>query len=127
MQPRIVNVACLILLTVSACGGQPSAPAAAPPATPTTLCLVTVPADATPTATPFQPGIDDTGISGFSAVMTETPPAATIYPDAIIPATITPSGARDRHLTYGGHPRNAGRLAENMALDALRRSALETS
>jgi hypothetical protein len=123
MHSRIVIIACLILLTVSACGGQPSAPAAAP----TTLYLVTVPADAIPAATPFQPIIDDTGISRFSAVITETPPAATIDTDSVIPATITPSGARDRHLTYGGHPRNAGRLAEDMALDALRRYALETS
>jgi hypothetical protein len=123
MHSQIVIVACLILLTVSACGGQPSAPAAAP----TTLYLVTVLADATPTATSFQPNIDDPCISGFSAVITKTLPAATIDTDSVIPATITPSGARDRHLTYGGHPRNAGRLAENMALDALRRYALETS
>ncbi len=51
----------------------------------------------------------------------------TVDPNAVIPVTITPSCARDRHLAYGGRPRNAGRLAENIALDALRRSALETS
>jgi hypothetical protein len=127
MHSRIVNIACLILLTVSACGGQPSAPAATPLATPTTLYLVTIPANATPTATPFQPIIDDTGISEFSVVITETTPAATIDPDAVIPTTITPSGAHDRHLTYGGHPRNARRWAENMVLNALRHSAQEIS
>lgn len=112
---------------VSACGGQPSAPAAAPLATHTTLYLVTVPEDATPTATPFQPINDDTGINGFSPVITETPLAATVDPNAVIPATITPYCARDSHLAYGSRPRNAGRLVENMALDALRRFALETS
>jgi len=39
---------------------------------------------------------------------------------------ITPRGEAERHLTYGGHPGNARRWASNMALDWLRRSALET-
>jgi nicotinamide-nucleotide amidase len=38
---------------------------------------------------------------------------------------ITPLGMTDRHLTYGGHPGNARRWAVNMAIDILRRSALE--
>jgi len=38
---------------------------------------------------------------------------------------ITPLGEAERHLTYGGHPGNARRWAVNMALDLLRRSALE--
>ncbi len=88
MRSRIINLACLLLITVSACAAQPPAPA--PLATPTTLYLVTAPADATPTATPFQPVPDDAGISGFSPVFTETPSAATADPNAVIPATTTP-------------------------------------
>jgi competence/damage-inducible protein CinA-like protein len=40
---------------------------------------------------------------------------------------ITPSGTQDRHLTYGGHPRNAVRWGANLALDGLRRLLLETA
>lgn len=39
---------------------------------------------------------------------------------------ITPAGTQERHLTYGGHPRNAARWGANMALDGLRRILLET-
>jgi nicotinamide-nucleotide amidase len=38
---------------------------------------------------------------------------------------VTPRGREERTLTYGGHPRNAPRWAANMALDWLRRFALE--
>ncbi len=34
----------------------------------------------------------------------------------------TPTGLEDRTLTYGGHPKNLGRWAVNMALDRLRRA-----
>jgi hypothetical protein len=37
----------------------------------------------------------------------------------------TPLGLVERHLTYGGHPKNAYRWAVNMALDGLRRIVLE--
>lgn len=37
---------------------------------------------------------------------------------------VTPSGQEERTLTYGGHPKNLGRWAVNMALDWLRRTAL---
>ena len=36
---------------------------------------------------------------------------------------LMPQGKDERHLTYGGHPRNAPRWATNMALDSLRRRA----
>jgi len=36
---------------------------------------------------------------------------------------LTPQGKDERHLTYGGHPRNAPRWATNMGLDNLRRRA----
>jgi UDP-N-acetyl-D-mannosaminuronic acid transferase (WecB/TagA/CpsF family) len=36
---------------------------------------------------------------------------------------ITPRGQEERHLTYGGHPKNAPRWAVNTALDWLRRIA----
>jgi nicotinamide-nucleotide amidase len=39
---------------------------------------------------------------------------------------ITPLGATDRHLTYGGHPGTARRWTVNMALDELRRIARES-
>lgn len=127
MHSRIVNVACHVLFMVSICGGQPSAPAAAPLAAPTTLYLVTGSAEPTPAATLFQPSTDDIVISVLSVVITETLPAATIYPDAVIPASITPSGARGHHMAYRAHPRNAGCFSEYLALGALRRSALEIS
>jgi nicotinamide-nucleotide amidase len=41
-------------------------------------------------------------------------------------AIITPLGQEERHLTYGGHPKNAPRWAVNTALDWLRRIAQET-
>ena len=53
MRSRIIITTFLILIMVSACGGRIFNPASL--ATPTTLYLVTVPADATPTPTPFQP------------------------------------------------------------------------
>ena len=36
---------------------------------------------------------------------------------------LMPQGKDERHLTYGGHPRNAPRWATNMGLDSLRRRA----
>jgi len=89
MHSRIVNLACLLLILVSACGVQP--PASVPRATPTTLYLVTVPADATPTATPFQPvAISD--VINPTPVFTETllPLVATVDPNTLLNATATP-------------------------------------
>jgi nicotinamide-nucleotide amidase len=40
-------------------------------------------------------------------------------------AITTPLGQKERHLTYGGHPKNAPRWAVNTALDWLRRIAQE--
>jgi polyisoprenyl-teichoic acid--peptidoglycan teichoic acid transferase len=87
MRTRIINLACLLLLLASACGGQPLAAVA----TPTTLYLVTVPADATPTPTPFQP------VAGAETLLTTPvftptpPPLETTYdPNALIPPTTTP-------------------------------------
>jgi nicotinamide-nucleotide amidase len=40
-------------------------------------------------------------------------------------AILTPLGLQERHLTYGGHPKNAARWAVNTALDGLRRIAQE--
>jgi polyisoprenyl-teichoic acid--peptidoglycan teichoic acid transferase len=91
MRSRIINLACLILITVSACGIQ--VPAPAPLATPTTLYLVTVPADATPTPTPFQPIVDsETSVSPPTSTGTPLPleATATFDPNALIPPTPTP-------------------------------------
>ena len=43
----------------------------------------------------------------------------------LVIASITPLGQQERHLTYGGHPKNAARWAVNTALDWLRRSTNE--
>ena len=89
MRSRIINLACLLLIMVSACGNQPPAPALLP--TPTTLYLVTVPADATSTATPFQPIAGTEGLTS-TLVLTDTPlpPEATLDPNLLLPATTTP-------------------------------------
>ena len=42
---------------------------------------------------------------------------------AVTILVLTPQGKDERHLTYGGHPRNAPRWATNMGLDSLRRRA----
>ncbi len=108
MRSRIINLACLLLIMVSACGAQPSA--LAPLSTPTTLYLVTVPADATPTATPFQPiAVND--IPSPSPVFTETPPPldATFDPNTLLTGTTTPQSfyvplyAPDPSLTLTGN------------------------
>ncbi|MCX6036438.1 MAG: LCP family protein, partial [Chloroflexi bacterium] len=67
-------------------------PATTPPAsTPTTLYLVTVPADATPTATPFQP-LPPTETP--TPLITDTPlpstPTPTFDPNAVLPPESTP-------------------------------------
>jgi polyisoprenyl-teichoic acid--peptidoglycan teichoic acid transferase len=87
MRTRIINLACLLVLILSACGSQPAALIA----TPTTLYLVTVPADATPTSTPFQPGVDASPLLPTPAFSeTPAPPTATFDPNVIIPPTPTP-------------------------------------
>jgi LCP family protein required for cell wall assembly len=91
MRSRIINLACLLLIIISACGGQPSAPASL--STPTTLYLVTVPADATPTATPFQPiAINSVPSPSPSPAFIETQPPldATFDPNALLSPTTTP-------------------------------------
>jgi LCP family protein required for cell wall assembly len=87
MRTRIINLTCLLVLILSACGSQPAALIA----TPTTLYLVTVPADATPTSTPFQPGADVALLLPTPAFSeTPAPPTATFDPNVIIPPTPTP-------------------------------------
>jgi LCP family protein required for cell wall assembly len=89
MQSRISVLACLFLILSSACGARSSGPA--PLATPTTLYLITVPADATPTATPFQPLVVNY-IPSTSPAFTETPAPldATLDPTSLISPTTTP-------------------------------------
>jgi LCP family protein required for cell wall assembly len=87
MRFRIFNLACLLLILVSSCGGQPTSSLP----TPTILYLVTVPADATPTATPFQP-VYIINNSGNVPVYTETQPPvdATTDPNVQVVPTATP-------------------------------------
>jgi LCP family protein required for cell wall assembly len=90
MRCKIKNLVCLLLIVIiSACGNQPLA--STPINVPTTLYLVTVPADATPTATPFQP-VAAIDISGLVPVFTETSPPvdATLDPNAVNSITVTP-------------------------------------
>jgi len=83
-----------LLILVSGCSPVFWNPSTTPAdSTPTTLYLVNVPEDATPTATPFQPvaGMD---IPPTTPVFTSTPQpldaTPTFDPDAILPATGTP-------------------------------------
>jgi LCP family protein required for cell wall assembly len=89
MLSRIIRFTCLILLTVSACVPQPVTQVPLP--TPTNLFLVTVPADATPTATPFQP-VTAEDLPATMPAPTETPPPveATLDPNSLLPPTATP-------------------------------------
>jgi hypothetical protein len=41
-------------------------------------------------------------------------------------ALITPAGEKTHHITYGGPPRSLARWSVNLALDWLRRRALES-
>ncbi len=41
-------------------------------------------------------------------------------------ALITPQGEKTHHITYGGPPRSLARWSVNLALDWLRRRALES-
>ncbi|MGZ6346217.1 MAG: LCP family glycopolymer transferase, partial [Anaerolineales bacterium] len=87
MRTRFINLACLLVLILSACGSH----LAASIATPTTLYLVTVPRDATATPTPFQPYSGPEALLN-TPVNTETPgpPTPTFDPNAVIPPTPTP-------------------------------------
>jgi LCP family protein required for cell wall assembly len=89
MRSRTIHLACLLLILVSACG--PRTPASAPLATPTALILVTVPADATPTATPFQP-LPGTALAqpGIGVTETPIPVIATPDPNIVSSPTTTP-------------------------------------
>lgn len=42
-------------------------------------------------------------------------------------ALILPQGEKTHHITYGGPPRNVTRSAVNLALDWLRRRAMESA
>ena len=79
----------MLLILVSACGAQPLA--LAPLATPTALVLVTVPADATPTATPFQPfPVTDLIQPDVDVTETPAPVTVTLDPSIISSPTTTP-------------------------------------
>jgi LCP family protein required for cell wall assembly len=87
MRTRIINLACLLLFLASACGGQPLAAVS----TPTTLYLVTVPSDATPTPTPFQPVAGAETLLPSPVFTATLPPLEnTLDPNALIPPTTTP-------------------------------------
>ena len=89
----------LLLAILTGCavpfGNVPAGPVTVPAATPTNLVLVTAPADATPTVTPFQP-LADTATATPIAVDPSTPqPTAdsaspTFDPNAVLPVDATP-------------------------------------
>ncbi len=85
-----------LLLLLTACGTSVGSGAGLPQSTPTPLFLVTVGEDATPTATPFQPVLDET-ITPFdlfpasSLSGTPTPFAPPVFdPNAVLPTAGTP-------------------------------------
>jgi len=91
------SILTLFLILLTACEAVPT-PNQAPTATPTALLMVTVPPDATPTPTPFQPLLDETAaatptsISPSPTITSEQPtdPAGTPTPIVI---TATPDAA----------------------------------
>ena len=91
---RILLVIVLIMFCITSCApftgnSSPVNPAA----TPTPLFLVTAPANATPTLTPFQPFFEgSTAVPGLPILTTPLPnaPTATLNPDGINPAASTP-------------------------------------
>lgn len=82
----------VLIISMTGCSASFGNPSATLPAsTPTILYLVTVPPDATPTTTPFQP-VASTATLSPSPVFTATslPLDATFDPNAVPPGTATP-------------------------------------
>jgi len=104
------SILTLFLILLTACEAVPT-PNQAPTATPTALLMVTVPPDATPTPTPFQPLLDETAAATPTSispsttitseqptdppgtptpiVITATPDAASLLPTGWIPPNIS--------------------------------------
>lgn len=84
----------LVIFMVAGCAAPQANPASLAPAdSPTPLFLVTVPANATPTLTPFQPFSEDqtpTALDPLSATPLSDVPSATPQPDALLPPASTP-------------------------------------
>ncbi|MCX6033524.1 MAG: LCP family protein [Chloroflexi bacterium] len=74
MRSRIINLTCLLLLTVSACGERPVAMNLPAP-----FFLVTVPANPTPTLTPFQP----MGFTNLTPTLTPFQPVGFTDPTSV--------------------------------------------
>jgi len=91
---RTILTTALIVIMMTGCASPSANPSTGlPAASPTNLFLVTVPLDATPTLTPFQP-FNEEGTPAPSLLFTATPlPDAltpTFDPDAILPGDATP-------------------------------------
>lgn len=78
--------AILLFLLLTGCAGTGAD--LVPAATPTTLFLVTAPADSTPTLTPFQPALDT--LTPTVGPNTPVPPTPTLDPNLGISITVTP-------------------------------------
>jgi polyisoprenyl-teichoic acid--peptidoglycan teichoic acid transferase len=88
-----ILITALILFLTSCAAPAVDSADGSPSASPTTLFLVSVPANATPTLTPFQPisaGETPTPNSPGIGTPNPNPPTATFDPNAILPAESTP-------------------------------------
>lgn len=85
---RLALTVTLVVLAAGCVVPFGSIPVVAPQATPTTLYLVTAPPDATPSPTPFQPGLDPTSDPLLPTL--ELPPTPALDPDALLPPESTP-------------------------------------
>jgi LCP family protein required for cell wall assembly len=89
---RILLAVVLIIFMAGCAAPSANTTALNPAATPTALFLVTAPANATPTPTPFQP-FSEGGTPTPNPAITDTPlpngPTATFDPNAILPAAAT--------------------------------------
>ena len=90
---RIVLITVLIIFLTGCAAPAGNSTDVLPDASPTTLFLVTVPPDASPTMTPFQPlseGETPTPVPPVADTPLPNAPTATFDPNAILPAEATP-------------------------------------
>ena len=91
---RRIILSVFLIVFISGCASPSgNAPSGQPAATPTTLFLVTVPPNATPTLTPFLPlseGETPTPIPPAANTPASDAPTATFDPNSVLPADATP-------------------------------------
>ena len=93
MRRTLLTIILTIILMTSCAAPLANSTGALPAASPTALFLVTSPANATPTLTPFQPlseGETPAPISPITGTSLPNAPTATFEPNAILPTEATP-------------------------------------